>query len=80
MVSKQNQQISHLQLENIELCNRSMKSNVLIHNIPKKGSEDCGSTIATMLKDTGMPNREAITLMQLTHYEQLYPFLELSFR
>ena len=54
LVSKQSQQISTLQLDNDELRNRSMRSNVLLHNIKEYVNENCENTIVTRLNKSGM--------------------------
>lgn len=55
LVIKQSDQIKKLQNECADLRLRSMKNNVLFHNLPEvsRSKEDCEETISNMLEDSG---------------------------
>jgi uncharacterized protein YgiM (DUF1202 family) len=60
LVIKQSQQIAHLHAENDDLRNRSMRNNVLFHNLYElngsNGPENAEQTVIRFLQNTKMPN------------------------
>lgn len=64
VVIKQSQQIAHLYAENDDLRNRSMKNNVLFHNLYElqgsNGSENAEQTVMRFLQNTKMPDVEGL--------------------
>ena len=70
---KQNQVIENLKHECEDLCNRSMRNNVLFHNIPEGGNGEPEAKVLEMLRKTKMSECDTISFERVHRLGQVQP-------